>query len=92
VRFPSATHLVVTAPDKGHLKDALPKIRDWLAIRGLELNEEKTRIVSAYDGFDFLGFTIRKMAPNGKCLTTPQKSKVLAKLPRTQRMAPPSPK
>lgn len=75
-----ADDFVVTAPDKGRLEEAVPKIRDWLAVRGLELNEEKTRIVSAYDGFDFLGFTIRKMAPNGKCLTTPQKSKVLAKL------------
>jgi len=34
-------------------------LREWLAIRGLRLSEEKTRIVHLTEGFDFLGFTIR---------------------------------
>ena len=39
---------------------ALEKIRKWLLERGLELSEEKTRIVHITDGFDFLGFNIRQ--------------------------------
>jgi RNA-directed DNA polymerase len=34
-------------------------IRDWLATRGLQLSESKTRIVHLTEGFDFLGFNIR---------------------------------
>ncbi len=74
-----ADDYVVTAPDRGRLEMVLPEIRAWLAVRGLELNEDKTCIVNAYDGFNFLGFTIRKYA-KGKCLVTPQKDKVLDKL------------
>jgi RNA-directed DNA polymerase len=32
----------------------------WLAPRGLAFNEEKTRIVSLDEGFDFLGFNVRR--------------------------------
>jgi RNA-directed DNA polymerase len=32
----------------------------WLAPRGLAFNEDKTRIVSLEEGFDFLGFNIRR--------------------------------
>lgn len=32
----------------------------WLAPRGLAFNEDKTHIVSLDDGFDFLGFNIRR--------------------------------
>src|SRR5438094_982265 len=38
-----ADDLVVTSPDRGRLEAAIPVIRQWLAERGLELNEEKTR-------------------------------------------------
>ena len=61
VRSPRATHLVVTAPSKEILEQyVLPKILAFLADRGLELNQEKTRIVPIDDGFNFLGFGIRK--------------------------------
>ena len=78
MRLPSATHLVVTSPDRGRLEAAIPVIRQWLAERGLELNEEKTRIVHIDDGFDFLGFHLRRF--KGILLIKPQKEKVLAKL------------
>jgi RNA-directed DNA polymerase len=39
---------------------ALETIREWLRDRGLELSEEKTRIVHITQGFDFLGFNIRQ--------------------------------
>lgn len=32
---------------------------NWLAQRGLQLSEEKTRIVHITEGFDFLGFNVR---------------------------------
>ena len=35
-------------------------IQGWLNLRGLNLSEEKTKIVHITDGFDFLGFNIRQ--------------------------------
>jgi RNA-directed DNA polymerase len=32
----------------------------WLASRGLEFNEDKTRVVHLAEGFDFLGFNVRR--------------------------------
>jgi RNA-directed DNA polymerase len=71
-----ADDFVVTARSKEALETLKPKIEIWLKQRGLQLNEEKTRIVSVLDGFDFLGFHIQHF--QGKCLTKPQKAKVLA--------------
>src|SRR6266853_3648756 len=73
-----ADDLVVTSPDKGRLEAAIPVIQEWLAERGLEFNEEKTRIVHIDDGFNFLGFHLRRY--KGTLLIKPQKEKVLAKL------------
>jgi hypothetical protein len=42
----------------------------WLAGRGLAFNEAKTRIVEVREGFDFLGFSIRRYR-NGKLLIKP---------------------
>jgi hypothetical protein len=39
---------------------ALPAIRRFMAERGLELSEEKTRITHVAEGFDFLGRNVRK--------------------------------
>jgi RNA-directed DNA polymerase len=74
-----ADDFIVIAADRDRLEQVLPSIRHFLAERGLELNEDKTRIVDAHDGFNFLGFTVRKYR-HGKCLVRPQKAKVLAKL------------
>ena len=73
-----ADDLVVTSPDKGRLEAAIPVIQAWLGERGLELNAEKTRIVRIDDGFNFLGFHLRRY--KGTLLIKPQKDKVLAKL------------
>lgn len=35
-------------------------LRDWLKERGLQLSEQKTRIVHLKEGFDFLGFHVRQ--------------------------------
>ena len=46
------------------------RLAEWLATRGLALNEDKTSITHASRGFDFLGFNIRRY-PNGKLLIKP---------------------
>jgi RNA-directed DNA polymerase len=47
-------------------------LREWLTPRGLAFNEGKTRIVHADDGFDFLGFNVRRY--HGKLLIKPSKA------------------
>jgi hypothetical protein len=58
-----ADDLIVIAADRDRLEQVLPSIRHFLAERGLDLNEDKTRIVDAYDGFDFLGFHHPQVSP-----------------------------
>ncbi|MEM9543311.1 MAG: group II intron reverse transcriptase/maturase [Cyanobacteria bacterium P01_E01_bin.42] len=71
-----ADDFVVTAKDKESLERVLIQITQWLSQKGLEISAEKTRIVHINDGFDFLGFNLRRY--NGKLLIKPQKKKVLA--------------
>lgn len=73
-----ADDFLITAESKEDLEEILPIIEEWLSIRGLKLNQEKTAIKNIEEGIDFLGFTIRQF--KGKTLEMPQKKKVLAKL------------
>jgi RNA-directed DNA polymerase len=73
IRF--ADDFVVTASKREELEAIMPTITEWLAQRGLQLHPEKTKIVHINDGFDFLGFTIRRF--KGRCLIKPQKRKTL---------------
>ncbi len=73
IRF--ADDFVVTGRTKEAIEAIKPVIEKWLAERGLALSAEKTRIVSINDGFNFLGFNVRRY--QGKCLIKPQKEKVL---------------
>jgi RNA-directed DNA polymerase len=73
-----ADDFLITAENREDLEEILPVTREWLKIRGLQLNEEKTQIKNIEEGIDFLGFTIRQF--KGKTLEKPQKKKVLAKL------------
>lgn len=50
-------------------------LAEWLAPRGLTFNEAKTRVVGIENGFDFLGFNIRRYR-NGKLLIKPSKAAV----------------
>ena len=70
---------VVSAESKTDIEAIVPEIKSWLALRGLELNLEKTQIRKVSEGFNYLGFTIRQY-PNHSCLCTPQKEKVITKL------------
>ena len=51
------------------------RLEGWLAGRGMSVNEDKTRIVHLTQGFDFLGWTIRRYR-NGKLLIKPSKKAV----------------
>jgi len=46
----------------------------WLAPRGLAFNEDKTRVVTLAEGFDFLGFNVRRY--RGKLLIKPSKAAI----------------
>jgi RNA-directed DNA polymerase len=46
----------------------------WLAPKGLAFNEEKTRVVRLDEGFDFLGFNIRRYS--GKLLIKPSRDAI----------------
>jgi RNA-directed DNA polymerase len=54
-----------------HVKAQLAK---WLAPRGLAFNEDKTKIVHLGEGFDFLGFNVRRY--HRKLLIKPSKAAV----------------
>ena len=51
------------------------RLTEWLAERGLSLNQDKTRVVHLTQGFDFLGWTFRRH-PSGKLLTKPSRAAI----------------
>jgi RNA-directed DNA polymerase len=50
------------------------QLAEWLAPRGLAFNEDKTRIITLDEGFDFLGFNVRRY--HGKLLIKPSKAAI----------------
>lgn len=74
-----ADDAIITAPSKECIESyVLPKLEDFLAVRGLELSKKKTRIVHLGERFDFLGCTF--MHQGGKLLVKPSKESVKAHL------------
>jgi len=70
-----ADDFVITGASKEVLETRIkPAVVAFLKERGLELSEEKTRITHVEDGFDFLGFNVRKYA--GKLLIKPSKAAI----------------
>lgn len=67
-----ADDFIITGRDKELLENEVkPIVIEFLKERGLTLSEEKNTITNIYNGFDFLGFNIRKF---GKRLyTSPSK-------------------
>jgi len=61
-----ADDFVVFAKSKESCLQAKLKIQSWLAIRGLELSETKTKILHIEEGFNFLGFNIRHYKTESK--------------------------
>lgn len=84
VRF--ADDFVVIGASREALKgQALPAVAAFLAERGLTLSQDKTKITSIEEGFDFLGFTFREYedaaravgSKKGIFLVTPAKARVI---------------
>lgn len=70
-----ADDFVVTAASKDILEEkVVPVIKEFLAMRGLVLSDEKTHITRIDDGFDFLSQNIRKFG--NKMQITPAKEAV----------------
>jgi RNA-directed DNA polymerase len=67
-----ADDFIITSENREVLETEIkPLITEFLAERGLTLSEEKTVITNINDGFDFLGFNIRKF--KNQILTKPSK-------------------
>jgi RNA-directed DNA polymerase len=76
-----ADDFICTAANREILEQkVLPAIINFLKVRGLELSMEKTKITNIKEGFDFLGFNLRKYA--GKLLIKPTKKGVKSFLDR----------
>jgi RNA-directed DNA polymerase len=72
-----ADDFICTGADPQVLKTVIqPAIEAFMKERGLQLSQEKTHITSIHEGFDFLGFNLRKY--NGKLIIKPAKDKVKA--------------
>ncbi len=70
-----ADDFVITGDSKEILENkVMPIVVTFLKERGLELSPQKTKITHVDDGFDFLGFNIRKY--KGKLLIKPSKKNV----------------
>jgi len=70
-----ADDFICTAKSKEILQNkVLPAIIDFLKERGLELSLEKTKITHIDEGFDFLGFNVRKYGE--KLLIKPSKASI----------------
>ncbi len=67
-----ADDFIITCENKETLENEIkPLVAEFMSERGLTLSEEKTVITNVHDGFDFLGFNIRKYGKD--ILTKPTK-------------------
>jgi RNA-directed DNA polymerase len=55
-----ADDFVVLTHTEDQAREARQKLELWLEPRGLRFNEEKTSVVHVDEGFDFLGFNVRR--------------------------------
>jgi RNA-directed DNA polymerase len=55
-----ADDFVVLCHSRQEAFEVKARLADWLASRGLSFNEDKTRVVTLNEGFDFLGFNVRR--------------------------------
>jgi RNA-directed DNA polymerase len=69
-----ADDLVVLCHSQEQAVQVKARLAEWLAPRGLVFNEDKTQIVRLSQGFDFLGFNVRRYGR--KLLVKPSKAAV----------------
>jgi len=73
-----ADDFVIMCESKEEAMSMREKLRPYLKERGIELSEEKTKVSHISEGFDFLGFTIRRFQcqQGSKLLVRPSKESV----------------
>jgi len=69
-----ADDFVVHCHTRQHAIEVKARLLRWLASRGLAFNEDKTRVVSLDEGFDFLSFHVRRYGR--KALIKPSKAAI----------------
>jgi RNA-directed DNA polymerase len=74
-----ADDMVVCCSSEQEAEQVKAGLADWLDPRGLVFNEDKTRVVHLEEGFDFLGFNLRRYRRGnqpGKLLIKPSRDAV----------------
>lgn len=73
-----ADDFVIMCETKKEAEDLYLVLKDYLSDRGLTLSDEKTRITHIMEGFDFLGFNVRKYQTHTgtKLLVKPSKNSI----------------
>jgi RNA-directed DNA polymerase len=69
-----ADDLVALCHSRQEAIEVKARLAAWLTPRGLAFNEDKTRVVTLDEGFDFLGFNVRRY--HGKLLIKPSNAAV----------------
>jgi RNA-directed DNA polymerase len=69
-----ADDLVALCLSRAQAEEVKARLATWLAPRGLAFNEDKTHVVHLDDGFDYLGFNVRRY--QGKLLIKPSKAAI----------------
>jgi RNA-directed DNA polymerase len=69
-----ADDLIAMCVSREQAEQVQSRLATWLAPRGLAFNEDKTQVVHLEDGFDFLGFNVRRY--RGKLLIKPSRAAV----------------
>ncbi|WP_323139033.1 group II intron maturase-specific domain-containing protein [Streptomyces mirabilis] len=67
-----ADDFVAMCTSREQAEQVKERLAAWLTLRGLAFHEDKTRIVHAESGFDFLGFNVRRY--HGKLLIKPSRA------------------
>jgi RNA-directed DNA polymerase len=69
-----ADDVIVLCYSQEQARQVRVRLAEWLAPRGLVFNEDKTQIVHLNEGFDFLGFNVRRY--DSKLLIKPSKAAI----------------
>jgi RNA-directed DNA polymerase len=69
-----ADDVVVLCHSQEQAERVKARLAEWLAPRGLAFNEDKTKVVHLEEGFDFLGFNVRRY--HRKLLIKPSKAAI----------------
>lgn len=65
-----ADDMVIILKPQDNAEEILDQVKEFLAVRGMEISEQKTKLTTTTDGFDFLGWNF-KVQKNGKFRSRP---------------------